>query len=139
METNGRMKNVLGFIFLLTSIASCTKNTDSSPAISGTYVGTYTRNLGDSSYNSNIKFVFLSNVFSGTSTSEDFPIICPGTFQTTADSILFNNPCVLPGNINEAFMLMGNYKLVVSGDSVTFSRIMGDFIYEEDIYRLKKQ
>lgn len=132
------MRKILLLMLIVVVIASCTKSSDSPPSISGTYTGTYTRNLGDSSYSSSVTFVFLSNVFSG-STTGNFPLICPGTFQTTVDSIEFNNPCVLPANINEAFMLTGNYKLVVSGDSVTFSRLMGDFIYEEDTYRLKKQ
>jgi hypothetical protein len=132
------MKKVLGFLSLVICIAGCTKSGDSDTSIAGTYMGTYTRYLGDSSYTSNVTFVFLSNVFSG-STTGDFPLICPGTFQATADSILFNNPCVLPANIQEAFMLTGNYKLRVSGDSVIFSRLMGDFVYEEDFYRLKKQ
>jgi hypothetical protein len=131
------MFKILVILLIVVSVFSCTKNNDT-PTISGTYSGTFTRNLGDSSYISNVTFVFLSDVFSGTANG-NFPIICPGNFQTTLDSILFNNPCILPDNVDEAFMLTGNYKLVVSGDSVTFSRLIGDFVYEEDIYRLKKQ
>src|SRR5450755_2084189 len=131
------MRKILLFLFMAVAIVSCTKN-NAGPVISGTYSGTFTRNLGDSSLTSNVTFVFISNIFSGTTTG-NFPLICPGNFQTTADSIEFNNPCVLPANIDEAFMLTGNYKLVVTGDSVIFSHLLGDFIYEEDIYRLKKQ
>jgi hypothetical protein len=131
------MRSILLFLLLIVLMSSCTKS-NNAPALSGTYSGTFTMNLGDSSFTSNVTFVFLSNIFSG-STTGNFPIICPGNFLTTADSIKFDNPCILPANVDEAFILTGNYKLVVSGDSVTFSRLMGDFIYEEDIYRLKKQ
>jgi hypothetical protein len=131
------MRKILLFLLFVVLIASCTKNNDA-PVISGTYSGTFTRNLGDSSFTSSVTFVFLSDVFSGTANG-NFPIICPGTFLTTPDSIKFDNPCVLPANVDEAFMLTGNYKLLVSGDSLTFRAFLGDFIYEEDIYRLKKQ
>jgi len=131
------MRNILLILLLIVLIGSCTKN-NNAPVLSGTYSGTFTRNLGDSSFTSNVTFVFLSNIFSG-STTGDFPIVCPGNFLTTPDSIKFDNPCILPTNVDESFMLTGNYKLLVQGDSITFSRLIGDFIYEEDIYRLKKQ
>jgi hypothetical protein len=131
------MSKILVILLIVVSVVSCSKS-NNAPALSGTYSGTFTRNLGDSSFTSNVTFVFLSNIFSG-STTGNFPIICPGTFLTTPDSIEFNNSCVLPANVDEAFILTGNYKLAVSGDSVAFSRLMGDFIYEEDIYSLKKQ
>jgi hypothetical protein len=132
------MSKILLSLFIVVSFASCTKN-NNAPAISGTYSGTFTRYLGDSIYTSDVKFFFLTNIFSGTTSTGYFPIICPGNFQTTPDSIEFNNPCTLPANVDESFVLSGNYKLQVQGDSVTFSRVIGDFIYEEDIYRLKMQ
>jgi hypothetical protein len=131
------MRSILLIFLLIVLMGSCTKS-NNTPVLSGTYSGTFTRNLGDSSFTSNVTFVFLSNIFSGNTTG-NFPIICPGNFLTTPDSIKFDNPCILPANVDESFMLTGNYKLLVQGDSVTFSRLMGDFIYEEDIYRLKKQ
>jgi hypothetical protein len=132
------MRNLLGFAVLLWFISSCNKSNLTAPVLSGTYNGTFTRNFGDSSLSSNLQLIFTGGSYKGT-TIGNFPLICPSNFQITSDSIFFQNPCFLPANIDEAFILIGNYKLHVQGDSLIFSRIMGDFIYEEDIYRLKKQ
>jgi hypothetical protein len=132
------MSKIPMFVALICWIYSCRKSNKTSPVLSGIYAGVFVRHIGGTSLTSSVQFIFSGNNFTGTTTG-NFPIICSGNFQTTNDSIIFLNPSVLPDNTDESIMLGGKYKLRVQGDSLIFSNIIGDFIYEEDVYSLTKQ
>ena len=109
--------------------------------ISGTFTGTFVRWLGKEGPVADVKITFSGNEFNGSSDSLNYPSICSGTFNTTSnpDSIHFVNQCDFPANFDWSLILNGSYKLIQTGDSLYIRRVIGDIIYEEDIYSLRKQ
>jgi hypothetical protein len=141
------MKWVFIILVIEGTLISCRKGgcgPGMGPNVQGTYVGTFVRNqvkavpvlsVG------NVKITFSGNEFNGSSDSLNYPFICNGTFTVTdmPDSIHFVNKCVFPANFDWTMILNGSYKLVQTGDSLYIRRTIGDFIYEEDVYSLRKQ
>jgi hypothetical protein len=134
------------FILLLiaSSLPSCRKgcsNMTMGPKIQGTYTGTFARWQEKDTPSSNVKITFSGNEFNGSSDSLNYPSICSGTFTVTAspDSVHFVNQCDFPANFDWTLILTGPYKLIQTGDSLYIRRVIGDFMYEEDVYSLRKQ
>lgn len=111
------------------------------PKIEGTYIGTFVRWQGKEGPMANVKITFSKDAFNGTSDSLNYPSICSGTFAVSdmPDSIHFINQCDFPANFDWTLVLTGAYKLIQSGDSLYIRRLIGDFVYEEDVYSLRKQ
>ena len=137
------MKWVLVLLLIAGSLPSCRKGCSMAMGhrIQGTYTGTFVRWLGKEGPAANVKITFSGNEFNGNSDSLNYPSICSGTFATTydPDSIHFVNQCDFPANFDWSLVLTGPYKLIETGDSLYFRRVMGDLIYEEDVYSLRKQ
>jgi hypothetical protein len=131
------MKIMIGFLLLVASLVSCKKN-NGNPILSGNYAGTATQIIDFNLFVYNIQLTFAGNSFQGKS-DEALPIICSGHFQISADSIDFQNPCILPANLDESFILTGKYRVLIQGDSLYFSRTTGYSPYGQDVYTLKKQ
>jgi hypothetical protein len=55
------------------------------------------------------------------------------------DSIRFTNQCDFPANFDWTLILQDSYKLIQTGDSLYMRRTIGDLVYEEDVYSLRKQ
>jgi hypothetical protein len=133
------------FILLLIagSLPSCRKGCSMGmgPKIQGTYTGTFIRWQGKDGPASNVKITFSGNAFNGSSDSLNHPSICSGTFTTSRspDSVHFINQCDFPANFDWTLILTGSYKLIQAGDSIYIRRVIGDFMYEEDVYSLRKQ
>jgi len=129
-----------GFIIFLVFglFISCRKNCSVADMISGNYAGTFTRTTGTVDSTATIKMNFNAGRFSGSS-DKDYPGICEGGYEFIADSISFGNDCEVPGDYKNSTRLYGSYKVNMQGDSLVFTRAFGDFIYEADFYRLKKQ
>jgi len=134
------------FILLLiaSSLPSCRKgcsNMGMGPKIQGTYTGTFIRWHGKNGLASNVTITFSKDAFNGTSDSVNYPSICSGSFTTTSnpDSVHFINQCDFPANFDWTLILSGPYKLIRTGDSLYIRRVIGDIVYEEDIYSLRKQ
>ena len=111
------------------------------PKIHGTYTGTFVRWQGKDGAISNVKITFSGNAFNGISDSVNYPSICSGSFTTTSnpDSVHFINQCDFPANFDWTLILTGPYKLIQTGDSLYIRRVIGDVMYEEDVYSLQKQ
>jgi hypothetical protein len=108
--------------------------------ISGTYTGTFVRWLGKEGASANVKITFTGMAFIGNSDSLNYPSICNGSFQTFgSDSIRFINQCDFPANFDWTLILNGSYKLIQDGDSMYIRRVIGDLVYEEDVYSLVRQ
>jgi hypothetical protein len=132
------MKKSILIIFTLGIIISCRKNASVADMISDNYTGTFTRTTGTVDSTAYIKMNFNAGRFSGSS-DKDYPGICEGSYGITADSISFGNDCEVPEDYKYSTRLFGKYQLNRQGDSLVFSRSFGDFQYEADFYRLKKQ
>jgi hypothetical protein len=139
----GSMKWFLLLFVISSALPSCRKgcSTGMGPKIQGTYSGTFIRWQGKDGVVSNVNISFTGNEFNGNSDSVNYPSICSGTFTTTnnPDSVHFINKCDFPANFDWSLVLTGPYKLVETGDSLYFRRVIGDFAYEEDVYSLRKQ
>jgi hypothetical protein len=108
--------------------------------ISGTYTGTFVRRLGKEGASASVKITFTGMTFNGNSDSLNYPSICNGSFQTFgSDSIRFINQCDFPANFDWTLILNGSYKLIQDGDSMYIRRVIGDLVYEEDVYSLVRQ
>jgi hypothetical protein len=133
------MKILCGFFLLILSAISCKKNNQSAVIVPGDYEGTFTRTIGSTDSIATIQMNFSGSRFSGESDNPRFPGICEGGYGMIGDSISFGNDCLVPWDYKNSTRLFGNYILFIRGDSVIFSRTIGDFVYEADFYRLKKQ
>jgi hypothetical protein len=111
------------------------------PKIQGTYTGTFVRWLGKDGAVSNVKITFSVDAFNGSRDSSNYLAICNGSFTTSGDPdpVHFVNTCVFPANFDWTLILTGSYKLIQTGDSLYFRRVIGDLIYEEDVYSLRKR
>ena len=137
------MKWFLILFVIASSLPSCRKGCSMGMGhkIQGTYTGTFVRWQEKQGAASNVKITFSETAFNGNSDSLNYPSVCSGTFTTTydPDSIHFINQCDFPANSDWTLILTGSYKLIETGDSLYFRRIIGDFAYEEDVYSLRKQ
>jgi hypothetical protein len=137
------MKWFLILLLIISSMSSCRKNCSMGMGlvIQGTYTGTFVCWVGIEGSAANVKITFSGDIFNGNSDSLNYPPICSGTFTTTSnsDSIHFANQCDFPANFDWTLVLNGSYKLIQINDSLYFHRVIGDFIYEEDVYSLRKQ
>jgi hypothetical protein len=133
------MKKFCGFIIFILSVVSCKKNNQAAAIVPGDYAGTFIRTIGSTDSTATIRMNFSGGRFSGESDNPRYPGICEGGYEIIGDSISFGNDCFVPGDYRNSTRLYGNYTLTVRGDSVIFSRTIGDFVYEADFYRLKKQ
>ena len=138
------MKWFLILLLIAGSLPSCRKgcsNMGMGPKLQGTYTGTFVRWLEKQGAVSNVTITFSGNAFNGSSDSVHYPSICSGSFTTAGspDSVHFVNQCDFPANFDWTLILTGPYKLIETGDSLYFRRVIGDFAYEEDVYSLRKQ
>jgi len=137
------MKWFLLLLIVGGSLQSCRKSCSMGMGhkIQGTYTGTFIRWQGKDGLKSNVKITFSENAFNGSSDSLNYPSICSGSFSKTnnPDSIHFINQCDFPANFDWTLILTGSYKLIQIGDSLYMRRVIGDFMYEEDVYSLRKQ
>jgi hypothetical protein len=138
------MKWFLLLLVISSALPSCRKGCGMmgmGTKIQGTYAGTFIRWQGKDGLKSNVKITFSENAFNGSSDSLNYPSICSGSFTTTSnpDSVHFINQCDFPANFDWTLVLTGPYKLIRTGDSLYIRRVIGDIVYEEDIYSLRKQ
>ena len=127
------MKWFLILFVIASSLPSCRKSCGMGMGhtIQGTYTGTFVRWQGKDGPAANVKITFSGNAFNGSSDSLNYPSICNGSFTTTSnpDSIHFVNQCDFPANFDWTLILTGSYKLIKTGDSLYFRRLIGDFAY----------
>lgn len=136
---NGKhMMRLFTVLILFFITISCKKNNQTS-IVPGDYAGTFTRISGTKDSSDAIRMNFSGDRFSGTGDIPGFPGICEGSFRIDGDSIGFGNDCMVPEDYKNSTILYGEYRQNIHGDSVIFSRTIGDFVYEADFYRLKKQ
>ncbi len=135
------MKRVSVLLLLVIFVTSCRKTCGLEHMIQGTYTGTFVRWQGKDGAVSHVKLTLSGSGFNGSSDSVYYPAICNGTFYISSnpDSIHFVNQCAFPADFDWTFILNGSYKLVQTGDSLYIRRVIGDIVYEEDVYSLRKQ
>jgi hypothetical protein len=134
------MRKLWAILPALILVSTCSKK-DSPPqtTIIGVYAGSFERIYGDTGIKRGVSITFSTNKFSGSSDSTHYPAICNGSYAIAGDSINFQNQCDFPANFDWTYILNGKYSLKIKNDSLQISHTYGDFIYEADIYRLKKQ
>ena len=128
------MGKLIWLLLFITCLSSCSKDTDPSGALNGTYNGIYWRTgaIKDTAY---VQIVFVGSAFSGVSTGS-VRSICNGTYQVNYDSINFTNLCNIP---DEDLLLVGKYQMSSVGDSLYFTGFFSGIAYYKDQFNLKKQ
>jgi hypothetical protein len=132
------MKKFTGLFLLICMGLSCKKSNETSNGLSGTYTGIFTLKVGSTGTPVPVTVIFSGSNFQDPNDS-GLSLICHGDFHIDQDSINFQNECFYPANIDLLTVLGGKYRIYIQGDSVSFSRTIGDLIYEEAVYSLKKQ
>ncbi|MES2774582.1 MAG: hypothetical protein V4722_10375 [Bacteroidota bacterium] len=81
---------------------------------------------------------FSANSWTGQSQFAKYPALCQGTYNPKGtDSISFENGCAWTAEFDWSLILMGDYKIAISGNDVELSRTYnGAFT---DVYKLTKQ
>jgi hypothetical protein len=132
------MKKFTGLFLLICLGLSCKKSNNQQTTLSGTYSGYFTLKIGSTGTPVPVTMIFSGSTYRDPNDST-FSIVCHGNFQIEQDSINIQNQCAYPANIDLTTILGGKYRIFIKGDSVAFSRIIGDFVYEEAVYSLKRQ
>ena len=136
------MQKLLIIVLFITGISwlgSCTRTNENLHTLTGTYAGTFDRYLWKDGGTTTVQINFTESGFSGHSDSSNFPLICAGTYSILVDSIRFVNSCDYAAGTDMTLVLNGKYTFVEKGDSLFIRRVYGDFVYQEDVYRLRKQ
>jgi hypothetical protein len=120
------------------TLAGC--NNDFDPISDGdnvTYMGIFFRGgpLIDP-FPSNVTLRFRDGVFEGTSTENNYPAICNGTYSVKGTKINFRNKCIFPANFDWGLILAGDFDYEQRGDSLFLRRGYEGGNYDQ--YMLKK-
>ena len=136
------MQKLLTILILISAacwLGSCTRTNETLHTLSGTYAGTFNRYEWKDGRATTVQLSFTESEFEGHSDSSSFPTICKGTYSISIDSIGFGNLCDPSPGTDATLFLAGKYTFVEKGDSLFIRRVYGDFVYQEDVYRLRKQ
>jgi hypothetical protein len=120
------------------TLAGCSNDFD--PISDGdnvVYMGTFLRggpliDMGSS----NVTLRFRDGVFEGTSTENNYPAICNGTYSVKGTKINFRNKCIFPANFDWGLILAGDFDYEQRGDSLFIRRGYEGGNYDQ--YMLKK-
>jgi len=85
---------------------------------------------------SNVTLRFRDGVFEGTSTENNYPAICNGTYSIKGTKINFRNKCIFPANFDWGLILAGDFEYELKGDSLKIRRSYEGGNYDQ--YMLKK-
>ncbi len=137
------MKLLQRLTLILLTIASLTLagcNNDFDPISDGdnvVYMGTFMRSgpLIDTG-SSNVTLRFRDGVFEGTSTENNYPAICNGTYSVKGTKINFRNKCIFPANFDWGLILAGDFDYEQRGDSLIIRRGYEGGVYDQ--YKLRK-
>lgn len=136
------MKKYLFFIFFTTWLTSCNKEEkDYSQLPNGVYVGTFQRELSWSdNYKSNIRMIFSSKSWKGSSDMTKYPALCQGTYSINGDTISFENDCAWSTEFDGGLILSGKFVMKSIEDSIEFHRTyLNPAGTSIDRYKLKRQ
>lgn len=102
-----------------------------------TYTGTFMRGgpLIDP-LPSDVTLRFKDGSFEGTSSSDNYPAICNGSYSVKGSTISFRNKCLFPANFDWSFILAGDFEYEQRGDSLFIRRGYDGGNYDQ--YMLKK-
>jgi hypothetical protein len=129
------MKATFSFLFVLLVLFSCDK--EKSFKLDGPYSGTFYRTRdGAKVLNSDVTLTVESNKFSGTSSNNNSPAICSGTFSTTEKEIDFLNGCMFTADFDGTLILNGKFKISEKAGEIVLSKEID--AQNGDFYVLKK-
>jgi len=101
----------------------------------GTLVGTFYRSGPGIKYNASVVTIkFNNNTFEGSSTIENYPAICKGTFKISGQEVEFFNSCMWTANFDWSFILSGKYKFNISNGKLLMARSYPNSV--SDTYQL---
>jgi hypothetical protein len=130
------MKNLL-LIFLII-FCSCNDDSIEFELPSGTYTGTFVRsNPQVRLLTSTVVLTFTEHTFDGSSTTENYPLICKGSYNITGSEIEFIESCTRTVDTDWSYTLSGKYQIAQSDGEFIISRFNADGII--DNYRLRRQ
>lgn len=125
------MKYALKILILLLTlfIISCEKDKvlqsenciENCQCIAGNYVGTFNRE-GSINLSANIDIEFTDTSYFDSTPSGYSPYICSGGYTCDTDSLYMQNTCAFTGSIDGTLILTGNWKYVISADTLILEK-----------------
>lgn len=135
------MKTAFGITILIVLLFACKKadivaDTDKTPVIEGTYMGTFQRQSVVSGSTIDVTIFFGNKNWIGQTAVGSYPFLCAGTFTNNTNEIFFKNDCITPLGFDESYVLSDTFKIKLTKDSLEMSRAKPNYI---DIYKLRKK
>lgn len=134
------MRTLVVFFLAGFVLIACSKESENSTDLTGTYKGTFRRS--GPAYDGaavNVTINFHRGTFTGSGETMYYPAICKGSYEADEASITFTDSCGWTANFDWTLILNGRYDLQVKGDSIFISRSGNGTIPQLDEYRLGKQ
>ncbi|SRR5258705_9249845 len=129
---------IISALAMLTASCKKTRVDNGSIIKNGTYTGTFQRQVSGNGIISNVTITFTSVDWSGQSQYTKYPALCRGTYKINGtDQITFEDSCPWTAEFDWTFILSGDYKLIVNGNSIQISKDYNNAF--KDVYKLTKQ
>jgi hypothetical protein len=104
----------------------------------GTYTGIFTRSNPHARFlTSTVVLTFNDHNFEGSSSIENYPSICKGSYKIIGNDIEFTDSCTWTADFDWSFILSGNFNISMSGAELLITRSYDGKV--TDTYSLKRQ
>jgi hypothetical protein len=125
----------LFMVIALFVLSGCTK--EEGEGLEGVFTGTFNR-VGPTvrAGQADVTLYLANGKFSGTSSREQFPAICSGTFSLKGGQITAKNACFFTANFDWTLILDGTFTYELSGDRLILQRSYEEGVY--DRYELRR-
>jgi len=132
--------NVIILIIALTFplLQSCGEDEGNELFIERTYSGIFYR-VGPSIKTSaaDVTLNLSGENFSGTTSVQNYPAICGGTFDKDEDSIAFSNQCAFTADFDWSFIVNGSYDIDIQDNYIYFIQEVGLETY--NVFRFPRE
>lgn len=132
------MKRLLLIVSIFFIFISCNDDSVSSQLPEGTYTGVFIRSSPQARFlTSDVELTFQDQSFVGSSSIQNYPSICNGSFTVSGGDIEFTNSCIWTADFDWSYILSGKFELAINGDELIMTRTYeGD---ATDFYKLNRQ
>lgn len=132
------MKKIFPLIILSILFVGCSTNNSSTEIFDGTYIGSFSR-ISDTGQNPSAKvsITFNNGTFEGTSTINEYPAICNGTYEISDSDITFSNSCVFTADFDWTYILNGTYTYEVIDNEFRIRKVYN--FSSSDVYILNEE
>jgi hypothetical protein len=122
------MKSMLNILFVAFVLSACSEDDDM--VLANTYEGIFYRIYPQARINaSDVTLQLTGDNFSGSSSIQNYPAICSGTYEIDGSSITFSNQCAFTADFDWSYILDGVYEIDESEQYIYFIQEVDTDIY----------